>query len=99
MWIRDCRNDHPETAPLGDPSHKQPPNPDTIADANKSLLTGVLYSCLLGGSANAWQIKRQVLSVIHWKEHRAPNEGSRESTQGAKGVFSPIGGARICTKQ
>jgi hypothetical protein len=32
--------DHPETAPLGDPSHKQPPNPDTIADANKSLLTG-----------------------------------------------------------
>ena len=34
------RHDHPETAPLGDPSHKQPPNPDTMADANKSLLTG-----------------------------------------------------------
>ena len=33
-------NDHPETAPLGDPSHKQPPNPETVADANKSLLTG-----------------------------------------------------------
>jgi hypothetical protein len=31
---------HTETAPLGDPSHKQPPNPDTMADANKSLLTG-----------------------------------------------------------
>ena len=29
-----------ETAPPGDPSHKQPPNPDTMADANKSLLTG-----------------------------------------------------------
>jgi hypothetical protein len=29
-----------ETAPLGDPSHKQPPNPDTMADANKRLLTG-----------------------------------------------------------
>ena len=27
-----------ETAIPGDPSHKQPPNPDTIADANKSLL-------------------------------------------------------------
>jgi hypothetical protein len=25
---------------LGNPSHKQPPNPDTMADANKSLLTG-----------------------------------------------------------
>ena len=29
-----------ETAPLGDPSHKEPPNPDTMADANKSLRTG-----------------------------------------------------------
>ena len=26
--------------PGRDPSHKQPPNPDTMADANKSLLTG-----------------------------------------------------------
>jgi hypothetical protein len=26
--------------PPGDPSHKQPPNPDNIADANKILLTG-----------------------------------------------------------
>jgi hypothetical protein len=25
--------------PLGDTSHKQPPNPDTMADDNKSLLT------------------------------------------------------------
>jgi hypothetical protein len=32
--------DHPETAPLGDLSHKQPPNPDTTVEANKSLLTG-----------------------------------------------------------
>jgi hypothetical protein len=31
---------HPETAPPGDPSHKQPPNPDTIADTNKNWLTG-----------------------------------------------------------
>jgi hypothetical protein len=30
---------HPETASPGDPSHKQPPNPDPIAYANKFLLT------------------------------------------------------------
>jgi hypothetical protein len=28
------------TAPPGDPYHMQPPNPDTIADAKKCLLTG-----------------------------------------------------------
>jgi hypothetical protein len=26
--------------PYGDPFHKQPPNPDTIANANKSLMAG-----------------------------------------------------------
>jgi hypothetical protein len=35
---RDGRNDYPETAPPGDSSQKQPPNPDTIVDAKKSLL-------------------------------------------------------------
>jgi hypothetical protein len=34
------RTDHPEAAPPGDPSHKQPQNPDTIAYANKILMTG-----------------------------------------------------------
>jgi hypothetical protein len=29
-----------QTAPLADPFHKQPPNLDSTADANKSLLTG-----------------------------------------------------------
>jgi hypothetical protein len=33
-------NDQPEIAPPGDPSHKQSLNPDTIANANKSLLIG-----------------------------------------------------------
>jgi hypothetical protein len=28
-------------------------------------------------------------------EHRAPNGGTRESTQGAKGVCNPIGGTTI----
>ena len=29
-----------EIAPPGDPSHIQPPNPDTMVDAKNSLLTG-----------------------------------------------------------
>ena len=37
--------------------------------------------------------------VIYWMEHRAPNEGARESTQGAKGVCNPIGGTTIWTNQ
>jgi hypothetical protein len=37
---RDQSKEHPETAPLGDPSHKEPLNPDTIAYASKILLTG-----------------------------------------------------------
>ena len=32
---------HSETAPPGDPSHIQSPNPDTIVDAKKCLLTGL----------------------------------------------------------
>jgi hypothetical protein len=40
VWSRDRRKDHPETAPPGDPSHTNSPNPDTSVDANKSLLTG-----------------------------------------------------------
>jgi hypothetical protein len=39
-WSRDCRKGHPETFPPEDPSHMQTPNPDTIADATKCLLTG-----------------------------------------------------------
>ena len=31
-------NDHPDTAPPGDPSHKQPSKPDTIVDVNKSFV-------------------------------------------------------------
>jgi hypothetical protein len=33
-----------------------------------------------------------MLTVIYWMEHRALNEGARESTQGAKGVCNPIEG-------
>jgi hypothetical protein len=40
-----------------------------------------------------------MLTVISWMEHRAPNEGARGSTQGAKGVCNPIGGTTILTNQ
>jgi hypothetical protein len=36
--VKDWRKNHPETAPAGEPSHIQTPNPDTIADAKKCLL-------------------------------------------------------------
>jgi hypothetical protein len=56
VWKRDWRKGHPETAPSpGDPFHKQSPNPDTIVDAKKCSLAGAWYSCLLRGSASAWQ--------------------------------------------
>ena len=84
---------------LMNPSHKQPPKTDTIVDANKSLLTGAWSSCLLRGSASAWQIQKWILIGIHWMEHRVLNEGARESTQVAEGVCSPIGGATIWTNQ
>jgi hypothetical protein len=32
-------------------------------------------------------------------DHRAPNGGARESTQGAKGICNPIGGTTIWTNQ
>jgi hypothetical protein len=32
-------------------------------------------------------------------DHRAPNGGARESTQGAAGICNPIGETTICTNQ
>jgi hypothetical protein len=40
-----------------------------------------------------------MLTVSYWMGHRASNGGARESTQGAKGVFNPIGGTTILTNQ
>jgi hypothetical protein len=93
----DGRKDHPETAPSRDSSHIQPLNPDTIAYASKILLKGPCYSCLVWRYASAWQIQEGMLTVIYWMEHRAPNGGTRESTQGAKGICNPIGGSTIWT--
>ena len=43
----------------------------------------------------AWQTQKWMLTVSYWMDHRAPNGGARESTQGAKGVCNPIGGTTI----
>jgi hypothetical protein len=40
-------------------------------------------------------VEKWIVTVIYWMEHRAPNEGARESTQGAEGVCNPIGGTTI----
>jgi hypothetical protein len=40
-----------------------------------------------------------MFTAIHWTEHRVPDEGDRESTQGAEGVYSYIGGTTIGTSQ
>ena len=36
-----------------------------------------------------------MLTVSYWMEHRAPNGGASESTQGAEGACNPIGGTII----
>ena len=91
--------DHPETAPPRDASHVQLHNPDTIVDAHKCWVTGAGYSCHLGGSASAWQTQRGTLSAGHCTEHRVPNGGARERTQGAEGVCSATGGTTIWLTQ
>jgi hypothetical protein len=37
------------------------------------------------------QTQNWMLTVRYWMEHRVPNGGARESTQGAEGVCNPIG--------
>jgi hypothetical protein len=86
-----------ETAASGNPSHNQLPNAFTMEYASKILLKGLWYSCLLWGYASAWQ--KWMVTVSYWMEHKSPNGGARESTQGAKEVFNPIGGTTIWTNQ
>jgi hypothetical protein len=51
------------------------------------------------GSAGIWQIQRWMLAANHGTEHRVPNGGVREKTEGADGVCSHIGGTTISTHQ
>jgi hypothetical protein len=45
---------------------------------------------MLGPGKQKW-----MLTVSYWMDHRAPNGGARESTQGAEGICNPIGGTTI----
>jgi hypothetical protein len=40
-------------------------------------------------------MQKWMLTDIHWTEHRVPNEGARENTQGVKGECSLIGATAI----
>jgi hypothetical protein len=40
-----------------------------------------------------------MLTVIYWMEHRVPNGGVRENTQGAEEFCNPIGETTILTIQ
>ena len=70
---------------------------DTIEEIDTSVKENVKSKKFL--AKNTWEIwdtikihkQKWVLTAIHWMEHRVPNEGPRESTQGAEGVCSPIG--------
>ena len=87
-----------ETASVGDPPHKQPPNPDTRQMPTRACWQkpDIAVSCeaLPVPSKQKW-----MLTVIHWTEHKVPNEGARENTQGAERVWSPIGGTSVWTDQ
>jgi hypothetical protein len=41
----------------------------------------------------------QMLPANHWAEHRVPNGGARERTEGGKGIFNPIGRTTISAIQ
>ena len=77
----------------------QPPNADTISYASNILLKGPWYSCLLWGYGGAWQTQKWMLTVSCWMDHRAPNGGARESSQGVEVVCNPKGGTTIGTNQ
>jgi hypothetical protein len=78
--------DYLETAISMDPSHNQLPNADTIAHTSKILLKGPRL---------CWGLANTEVDAHYWMDHKAPNGGARESTQGAKGVCNPIGGTTI----
>ena len=50
-------------------------------------------------SCEAMPGPRKHRSGCYWMDHRAPNRGARESSQGAKGICNPIGGTTIWTTQ
>jgi hypothetical protein len=67
----------------------QTPNPDSIADAKKCVLTGAWYGCSLRGSTNTWPIQMQVLTVNHQMSQGTPVEELGEGIKELKGITTP----------
>jgi hypothetical protein len=88
---------HLETVLPRDPSHLLTPNPDTIADVKKFLLTGARYSCPSRGSARVRPIQMQLQAAKHWTECEDPNGEVTARTARAKGVCNLIGRTTIST--
>jgi hypothetical protein len=40
-------------------------------------------------------MQKEMLTDTHWTEHRVPNEGAKESMEGAERVYSSIEGTTI----
>jgi hypothetical protein len=38
---------------------------------------------------SVWQIQKWIFTVIHWTEHKVPNEGAREIPRELKGTEAP----------
>ena len=47
----------------------------------------------------AKEIQRLIPGANHWAEHRVPDEGFGEGTEGVEGVCSPMGRATVSTGQ
>ena len=54
---------------------------------SRALIT--LYSCLLRGSASAWQIQKCMLTIIHWTEHKVPMKELEKVLKELKGFAAP----------
>ena len=89
--------DYPETTSPRDPSHNQPPDPDTcicqhdFAEGTDPVIAVSYEAMPVPGKYRSGCSQ----SASYWMEHRAPNVGARENTQGAKGICNPIGGTTI----
>jgi hypothetical protein len=62
------------------------------------MLKGAWYNCLLRGPVRALEIQRWMLTGNYWTEHKVPNRGVRERTEGVEEVCNPRG-RTIATNQ
>jgi hypothetical protein len=85
-------NDHAETAPPGDASDVQSPNPDTIMDANKCLLT---QSLILLSPERLCQCLTNRSGCSQPAIGLSTGSRKQEIEKGAEGVCSPIEGTSI----